>query len=124
MMKKHLLLLALGTFLVLVSCEKDPIDETPMDDDMEATCDTAGITYDDDIKSLFSGCQGSSCHGSGSGREMTDYTTTKAYAEQGRILGALNRDAGFSPMPKNGAKFSQCNIDKVKAWIDNDFPEN
>lgn len=122
-MKKYILLLALGASLAIGSCEKEPLSETPMEDEMDTACETSGVTYESDIKSLFSGCQGSSCHGSGSGREMTNYLTTKAYAEQGRILGALNREAGFSPMPKNGSKLAQCSIDKVKAWIDADFPE-
>ncbi|GLR15532.1 hypothetical protein [Portibacter lacus] len=117
--KSFILILSVIT---IFSCDKESI--TPeMEEEMEEECNLTDVTYNGTIKSILSGCQGSSCHGSGTGREMTNFTEAKAYAQNGRILGALNRDNNFSPMPKNGSKLSQCKIDQVSAWIDADYPE-
>jgi len=42
-----------------------------------------------------------------------------------RIVGAINHETGFLPMPYpvGSAKLDQCDIDKVTAWITNGAPE-
>lgn len=118
-MKKLLTLFALVLFLGYISCTK----EDPMEEEMETQCETEGLTYNNDIKSILSGCTASSCHGSDSGRSMANFDDAKAYAGQGRILGALRHSAGFSPMPKNGSKLDDCRISQVAAWVADGFPE-
>jgi hypothetical protein len=39
-------------------------------------------------------------------------------AQSGKLLGTINHAAGFSPMPKGGAKLSSCRIATIKKWID------
>ena len=76
-----------------------------------------------DIASILSGCTASNCHGSSTNRSMANYQDAKAFAEFGRLLGAIKHEAGFSPMPKGGSKLDACSIAKVEAWIDDGYPE-
>lgn len=117
-MKNLFLLLSLSLIVVLPACQKES-DDVPIED-----CENVDVTYNAVIVDIFSGCQGSNCHGAGTGREMIDYETSVAFAMQGRIIGALNRDAGFSAMPRNGAMLEQCEIDQVQTWINEGFPES
>ncbi|WP_235296056.1 hypothetical protein [Portibacter marinus] len=123
-MKNYLLLLMAAFMIGVTACEKQEMEmEEEEEEEMMNECDTEGVTYEGEIKSILSGCTGSSCHGSNTGRSMANYADAVNYAKQGRILGAIKREAGFSPMPKNGAKLAQCKIDQIEAWIDDDYPE-
>ena len=125
-MKNLLLLIIMGLLIGMTACEKEelpPEEEEEEEQEMMDDCDLEEVTYEGEIKSILSGCTGSSCHGSNTSRSMANYADAVSYAKQGRILGALNREAGFSPMPKNGAKLAQCKIDQIEAWIEADYPE-
>jgi len=111
----------LGSTLLFAACGDDEEMMDPMD-----TCETADLTYTNFAASLINGsCAVVGCHGEGttSTFPMNDYTTTNAAVGFGRILGAVNHSPGFSPMPKGGAKLSDCNIDKLTAWINDGAPE-
>jgi hypothetical protein len=41
-----------------------------------------------------------------------------------KLYGSISWTGGISPMPKGGAKMSQCNIDIIKKWIDSGAPNN
>lgn len=68
-----------------------------------------------------------SCH-SGSfasgGIRLDGYNYVKVYVDNGKLMGSINWDGGFSPMPKDGSKLSPCNIDKIKTWIDSGAANN
>jgi len=91
-------------------------------------CDPMGMTYTEDIASIINGnCATSGCHemASTSTFEMHDYASTKAAVDFGRILGAINHQTGFEPMPypAGSDKLDQCNIDKITTWISDGAPE-
>jgi hypothetical protein len=112
MTKKLLSIFALASLLFVMSCGDDE------------DCNTKGLTYNKDIKTLISGCASASCHASGSNvGSLSNYTDTKAFVAFGRILGAVKHSTGFSPMPKGGTKWSDCNISKLEAWINAGMPE-
>jgi hypothetical protein len=105
--------------LIFVACDDE---EMPMG--ME--CETAGLTYTDDIASIInSTCALSGCHEMNSSTtfEMHDFATITAAVGFGRIIGAINQDAGFSPMPRGGEKLEDCTIDMITAWINDGAPE-
>lgn len=83
-------------------------------------CDSNSFTYSGAIKSLISNkCQG--CHSgtaASGGIDLSTYNGLKAKVIDGRLWGAINHQPGFSPMPKNGAKLSDCEITQIKKWID------
>ena len=90
-------------------------------------CNTEGqtITYDGFIKGLLDnhcvGCHSGSNPAGGIG--LSDYTNVKQIGENGKLYGAINHDAGFKPMPRNNPKLADCDIKKVKMWVDNNFVE-
>jgi cytochrome c5 len=102
-------------FCVLLGCRYDV--------EPNVSCDTSNVTYSSTITGIINsyGCLGSSCHGGtnpGSGFRLDSYDAVKAKITDGRLFGAINHFSGFIAMPKDAGKMSQCDIDKVKAWID------
>ena len=85
-----------------------------------AGCDTDNVSYSEFVKPLLqNNCQG--CHSgtqSSGGIELTTYDGAKAVANNGSLLGAIDHQSGFSPMPQGAAKLNDCDIDKIKSWID------
>ncbi|MFN2440044.1 MAG: hypothetical protein ABR503_12650, partial [Chitinophagaceae bacterium] len=55
---------------------------------------------------------------------LGDYTSVKTQVNNGKLFGAINHAPGFSPMPQGANKMSQCDINKVKAWVDAGAPNN
>lgn len=89
-------------------------------------CDSNNFTYSGAIRSLISNkCLG--CH-SGSapqgGIDLSTHTAVKNRVTDGSLWGSINHLAGFSAMPKNGQKLSDCEINQVKKWIDSGSPNN
>jgi len=83
-------------------------------------CDTSNVTYSATISVIMSSnCN--SCH-SGStpqGNLKTDnYTDLKTIADNGKLWGAVNHENGFSQMPKDRPKLSDCDLSKIRIWID------
>lgn len=95
----------------------------------EVACDTTGINYSDEIvKILSANCY--SCHSTannpvlGSGIILDEYHELKHHVDDGDITGVINHTPGFPEMPKNAAKLSDCDIDRIEAWISAGAPEN
>jgi hypothetical protein len=90
-------------------------------------CDTsAAVTFSASISPILTAkCTG--CHGGTNpqaGINLSSYAGVKAKVNDGRLWGAINHLAGFSPMPKNGSKLSDCEIAKIKKWMDAGSPNN
>jgi mono/diheme cytochrome c family protein len=89
--------------------------------------DTTGtISYTAKVVPILqASCYG--CHSGGSpsgGQAMGTYSTDRAMALNGKLLGVITHANGFSPMPKGGAKLSNCNIAIVRKWIEAGAPNN
>ncbi len=86
-------------------------------------CDTSNVSFANDlIPILERSCNtGSSCHGASSGRPIwDDYQTVKNNISkfQVRVI-----DRTSAPMPPSGP-LPNCEIDKLKAWIENGASDN
>ena len=95
-------------------------------DESSTTCISNGSTYSGTVKGIMSTyCYG--CH-SGSnpiGRIKLDtYETVKASATNGSLYGSIAWLTGFQRMPDGLPKLDDCNINKVKNWIDNGAQNN
>jgi hypothetical protein len=87
-------------------------------------CDVSNVTYSNAIAPvLAANCN--SCHSSSnpSGNIVTD-NYASAVANMSRIRGCINHLSGYSPMPKNGSKLSDCELSKFDIWINQGMPNN
>ena len=68
-----------------------------------------------------------SCHSQAAangGIVLETYADVKQQAQNGKLLGSITHAGGFSPMPKNAAQLSQCNINAIRSWIDAGATDN
>lgn len=125
------LLCFISLVLILYSCSKSNEEDlggsTPGGNNPPATCVTSNMQYSVHIAPLIqTNCF--ACHSNAnmsvSGISLEGYNNLKAKVTDGRLLGAITHAAGFSPMPQGGPKLSDCNINRIKAWIDAGAPNN
>lgn len=115
-MKKAIIILFVTA--ILTSCYYDNED---LLNPGNGTCDTNAVTYNGTVVPLLQsgGCLGCHSGGAPSGNiSLSTYNSVKAAALNGKLYGAINHSPGFSPMPQGGNKLNNCNISKIKAWID------
>lgn len=108
--------------LVATACKHDPVQPGPID---ENPCDTTNVTFDLSVKPILeNNCY--SCHNSTStsgGYNFTDYDQLALVASNGRLLGSINHQQGFSAMPQGG-KLSDCDIAIITKWVNiTNFPD-
>jgi hypothetical protein len=93
---------------------------------LELQCDTITVTYSTTIKNLLGNkCIG--CHNNinaSGGYDLSQYSGVKARVDDGRLWGSVNFLTGFSSMPKNGQKLSDCELNQLHKWISNGAPNN
>lgn len=94
-----------------------------------SACDTTAVTYSQTVTGILSArcyvCHNTtSAAASGAGIQLDGYNKLKVYVDNGRLVGAITHAGGFSPMPKNATKLSNCDIARIQAWIRNGAPNN
>ena len=114
-MKQRTLIALLGIASAsLTGCYYDVEEELyPM------ACDSTASTYGGTVlRILETNCY--ACHSSGAamgGIVLEGYDNARAYANNGKLVGTINHDAGFSPMPKNAGPLTSCDVAAIKSWI-------
>lgn len=82
-------------------------------------CDASNFTFSGAVQNIMTNkCQG--CHSGttpAGGIDLSTYAGIKAKVDDGKLWGAINHAPGFSPMPKNGNKLSDCEIQQIENWI-------
>lgn len=113
--------------LILSSCYYDS-EEALYPGTGGTVCDTSNVTFSGTIQPILqSNCN--SCHMSSiaSGGVITDnYQDLIPVVESGIFWKAVNHEPGASPMPQDQLpnKLPQCELDKIKAWINKGAPNN
>jgi hypothetical protein len=49
--------------------------------------------------------------------DLSSWAATEVYALSGSLVGSIARENGYSEMPKNSNKISECEIQKVRKWV-------
>lgn len=116
---------ALITFIFVWSCKHEPEEMAGPDPPTPQPCDTLNVTYIADVYPIFDQyCV--FCHGGAipeGGIDLTNYEDVALLAQSGQLLGAVNHDPGYSPMPKDGDKLNFCQIRTITIWVnDTVFP--
>lgn len=92
------------------------------------TCDTANMKYMDDVVPILTTncyrCHGTTTNSGSFGRVLEGYDNLKPYAESGTLMGVITHAQGFIPMPQDAAKLTDCNINKIRSWIENGMQNN
>ena len=92
-------------------------------------CDTSNVTYSTTVSGIMTAncnvCHStSSANANGGGIQLDSYTKLKVYVDNGKLMGSINHAGGYSPMPKNATKLSNCDISKIQAWVNAGAPNN
>ncbi len=110
-------LLLTALLLALNGCYYD-VEETLYPADLNP-CDTANVTYTGTIQPMLQqNCY--SCHSDAANLgsvSVEGYDNVLALVNDGRLVGTVNYQSGFSPMPSDAPKLSDCNLLKIDAWI-------
>lgn len=107
--------LLVATSCLLPSCYYD------VEEDLypNLACDTVAVSYINDVLPLLQdNCY--SCHNASANFgnvTLEGYNNLKIVVDNGRLLGAIRHEPGFSPMPQNQPQLVTCNIAKIEAWI-------
>jgi len=95
------------------------IDQGAKNNSCASNCDANVFTYSGSIKPLLDNkCVG--CHSAtspGGNINLSTYTAVRPVALNGKLYGSVAHQTGFSPMPKNGAKLLDCEINQIQRWI-------
>ena len=81
-------------------------------------CDTTAVKFATFVQPIVQNqCQG--CHGAtnpSGGIALSNYTQIKASVQTGKFWGSIQQLAGYSKMPVGG-RLSDCELNKMNAWI-------
>lgn len=106
------------------SCTYEKVEVVVPVIDTTTVCDTSAITYTKDIQPLMllhcGTDNGNVCHNLDAGSEfpLNTYEFDTLFAGTGQILTSITSQNGEEPkMPKEGDKLSECDVNKIKAWI-------
>jgi hypothetical protein len=90
----------------IISCKKEHVP----------TCNGTNPKYNSEIKSIIdSNCTSSNCHSN-----YSSYSGLQSILSNGKFKSeVLDKQS----MPKNG-NLSDTELDKIKCWVDNGYPEN
>ncbi|RMG59602.1 MAG: cytochrome c [Bacteroidetes bacterium] len=100
----------------LYPCDYDPSQCEGLID----PCDTENVGYASFVQPLLAQhCI--VCHqgaAASANIRLDSYAAVKTYVDNGRLFGAMNHEPGYEAMPQGGNKLPDCDLAKLKAWID------
>ncbi|PRY07291.1 cytochrome c [Pontibacter ummariensis] len=113
--------------LVVTACTSDnEEDSLPQPTPQPQQCDVSNVTFSKTITPILSAnCY--TCHSSSfseGGVVLDTHAGVKKQADNGTLLGVITHASGFPAMPQGAAKLSDCNIARIKKWIEAGAPDN
>lgn len=89
-------------------------------------CDLSNVTFSQSVWPIIqNNCTG--CHSGGSPQgniNLTNYSRIAQVAGSGLLLGVIQHEPGFVPMPYNGQQLDPCKIATIEEWVNQGYPEN
>lgn len=124
-MKNYILIFLIFSLVILLS-ESCYYDKAYVLSPGAEPCDTTSFTYSGEISPiLLQYCM--DCHSTenhSAGIILDTYAGTKIVANNGKLLGVINHDSGFSPMPKNAQQLDPCTIRIIELWVEDGALDN
>jgi hypothetical protein len=110
---------------MLNGCAYDNAEELFADQPAKE-CDAASATYSLTISPILDqNCR--TCHNTKlktGDIVLESYEQVKRYADNGLLVGVTSHAPGFDPMPQGMPKLSDCDIARIKKWVDDKAPNN
>jgi cytochrome c5 len=111
--------------LIASSCYNDKFEALHPLDGFVNTCDTTvAATYTASISYILStNCI--SCHNNSNSSgniNLTTYGLVQPLAQSGKLVGVITHASGYTAMPPGGT-IKDCDVNKIKLWIDQGTPE-
>jgi hypothetical protein len=120
------LFLAAGLLLAGWGCSKN--NEQTLAAANPLSCDTTVVTYSGDISGILRSfcfdCHAAANNAGSGGIVLEGYSNLKRWADNGYLLGNVTHASGFVGMPYGRPKLSDCNINKILAWVHRGSPDN
>ncbi|UOQ72348.1 hypothetical protein [Hymenobacter cellulosilyticus] len=118
-------LFLVGGLAMLSSCAYDNAEEL-FAAQPTVQCDVTSTTYSATISPILDqSCR--NCHSARfpSGNvNLEGYAQAKRYADNGMLVGVTSHAPGFDPMPLGMPKLSDCDVARIKQWVENKAPNN
>jgi hypothetical protein len=94
-------------------------------------CDTADVKYSTHVSQIISS-KCFQCHDNanapvnGNGFSWEGYPNISGYLATSAhvFMSSIKHEIGFTPMPENNPKLSDCEIRTIEIWIQDGFPNN
>lgn len=124
MAKKIYFIMALliSAIISIQSCTRNNVEKVAGPN----PCDTTHVSFQADIQPILDNycyqCHSNSNITFSNGVSLEGYDNFKGWCESGYVLGDIRHESGFTPMPYGKPKISDCAINKIVAWINQDFP--
>jgi uncharacterized membrane protein len=126
---KKLIISSIVLFSFLVyACSKSSEDVINNPPPGGNTCDTANMKYQANIVPILQAncytCHGTNTNSGSMGIILEGHNNIVSRATDGTLLAVITHASGFPPMPQAGAKLSDCNINKIRSWINHGAQNN
>lgn len=117
---KNKIISAIIIALAFVACKKE---------EEASNCEPkSDVQFSTQVLPIFqANCNFSVCHsssGQANGIDLSSYASLQATSSPEQVLGAIQHDPGFDPMPKNSSKLPDCQIQTIATWIDEGAKDN
>jgi hypothetical protein len=120
--------LSLSVFFILISVSGCLYDsEEYLYPQTNNQCDTTNVTYTGSVVPILqSYCL--SCHANstaasfGGNIKLEDYADVKVQADNHKLLGSVQHENGYSPMPMNSSQLEPCKISVIRIWVNAGAP--
>jgi hypothetical protein len=89
-------------------------------------CVTTNLSFVADIQPILE----RNCYACHSAAANTANVTLEGHSQllhqisNGRLLGAIRHDQGYTPMPQGAPKLIACDIAKIEQWVNDGAPNN
>jgi hypothetical protein len=126
---KYLQVIMTGFLIITIACSNENFEDIhPNAFNPQAPCDTAGMTYNNDMKPLFiasCGADRTLCHKAPNTQDINldNFFDARDIAMSGDMMGSILHQSGLTPMPDGGGFLDQCSINKIQNWIQSGYPE-
>jgi cytochrome c5 len=121
-MKSRISILIILSLFFIPACVYN--NEEKLYSDTPSFCNLENVTYSATIKPILqASCY--SCHSNanstekGAGLRLENFADLQIQVKNGRLMGAVRHEKGFSAMPDGGGKLTDCQINQLQKWIDN-----